>query len=123
VAEGFGIGYLQTGLIFGAIIGLIAFAYYFLRMGSILAFWLAYILTRPLGASIGDFFSQPAEYGGLGFGATVTSFIFIGCIAAVVLYMSVTHEGEEAAQAHESISEEDASGARPYRSAAWKSET
>ena len=84
-------------MIFGALIALIACAYFFLRMDGILAFWLAYVLTRPLGASIGDFFSQPAEYGGLGFGATVTSFLFIGCIAAVVVYMTITHEGDDPA--------------------------
>jgi uncharacterized membrane-anchored protein len=96
LAEGFGFGYVETGLIFAAVIGLIAVAYFVLRMNSILAFWLAYIFTRPLGASIGDLFSQPAEYGGLGFGTTVTSVIFLGCILAVVVYMTVTHEGVEA---------------------------
>jgi len=96
LAEGFGFGYVETGLIFAAVIGLIALAYSVLRMNSILAFWLAYIFTRPLGASIGDLFSQPIEYGGLGFGTTVTSVIFLGCILAVVVYMTVTHEGVEA---------------------------
>ena len=60
-----------------------------------LSFWLAYVLTRPLGASFGDLFSQPVEYGGLGFGTTVTTFIFIGCIAIVVVYMTIIHESEE----------------------------
>lgn len=64
VAESFGIGYLATGLLFGAIIATIAFAYYVLKLGGIAAFWLAYILTRPLGASFGDLLSQPGEYGG-----------------------------------------------------------
>jgi uncharacterized membrane-anchored protein len=96
LAEGFAFGYVETGLIFAAVIGLIAVAYFVLRMNSILAFWLAYIFTRPLGASIGDLFSQPAEYGGLGFGTTVTSLVFLGCILVVVVYMTVTHEGVEA---------------------------
>lgn len=96
-AEGLGLGYLQAGLMFGAIIGLIAITYYWRRMDAILAFWLAYILTRPLGASFGDFFSQPREYSGLGFGTTVTSFIFLGLIAAIVVYMTITHRGEEPA--------------------------
>ena len=87
-AEGLGLGYLETAVIFAAIIGVIAFAYFALNMNGILAFWLAYILTRPLGASIGDLFSQPLEYGGLGSGATVTSLIFLGSIIAVVVYMT-----------------------------------
>jgi uncharacterized membrane-anchored protein len=90
-AEGLGLGYLETAVIFAAIIGVIAFAYFALNMNGILAFWLAYILTRPLGASIGDLFSQPLEYGGLGFGATVTSFLFLGCIVAVVVYMTAAN--------------------------------
>ena len=90
-AEGLGLGYLETAVIFAAIIGVIAFAYFAPNMNGILAFWLAYILTRPLGASIGDLFSQPLEYGGLGFGATVTSFLFLGCIVAVVVYMTAAN--------------------------------
>jgi uncharacterized membrane-anchored protein len=94
-AEGLGLGYLQAGLIFGAIIGVIAIAYYFLKLDAILAFWLAYILTRPLGASFGDLFSQSTDHGGLGFGTTVTSFIFLAGIAGLVIYMTISHDGEE----------------------------
>lgn len=95
VAERFELGYLTTGLLFGAVIAVIAFAYYIFRMNSILAFWLAYIFTRPLGASFGDLLSQPVEYGGLGFGTIVTSALFLAAIIAIVIYMTATHEGEE----------------------------
>jgi uncharacterized membrane-anchored protein len=95
VAEGFGLGYLVTGLLFGAIIATIALAYYMGKLDGILAFWLAYILTRPLGASFGDLFSQPPEYGGLGFGTIVTSWIFLAGIAGLVIYMTLTAGGEE----------------------------
>lgn len=95
VAETFSMGYLTTGLLFGGVIALIALAYYTFRLNGILAFWLAYILTRPLGASFGDLLSQPLEYGGLGFGTTLTSLIFLGCIAALVLYMSLKRNAGE----------------------------
>jgi uncharacterized membrane-anchored protein len=62
-------------------------------MNGIVSFWLAYIFTRPLGASTGDLLSQPTEYGGLGFGTTTTSLAFLGCIAAIVLYMTLTGSG------------------------------
>lgn len=88
LAESFDLGYLTTGALFGAIIAVIAFAYYVLDLNSIAAFWLAYILTRPLGASFGDLLSQPIEYGGLGFGTVYTSMIFLGCIVAIVAYMT-----------------------------------
>ncbi len=59
-------------------------------MNAVLSFWLAYILTRPLGASIGDCLSQPKEDGGLGLGTTVTSFIFLTAILVLVIYLSAT---------------------------------
>jgi uncharacterized membrane-anchored protein len=95
VSEYFGLGYLITGIIFAAIVAAIAIAYYLFKIDGILAFWLAYILTRPVGASLGDLLSQPTEYGGLGLGTVVTSWIFLGTIAAIVLYMTLTSDGRE----------------------------
>lgn len=99
VAERFDMGYLTTGLIFGGIIAAIALAWFFLGLNGILAFWLAYILTRPFGASFGDLLSQPVEYGGMGFGTTVTSLTFLGCIVVIVLYMTLKNLIEEDEQA------------------------
>jgi uncharacterized membrane-anchored protein len=60
------------------------------RPAPVLAFWIIYVLTRPLGASIGDYLSQPASSGGLGLGATTTSLIFVAAIIGIVVYLSVT---------------------------------
>lgn len=95
VAERYELGYLTTGLLFCGIIAVFAFGYYVLKLNSILMFWLAYIFTRPLGASFGDLLSQPTDYGGLGFGTTVTSFLFLGAILVIVAYMTVTRDGDE----------------------------
>ncbi len=95
VAEQFGLGYFSTGVLFGMIIASLAFGYFVLGLDAILGFWLVYIFTRPLGASFGDLLSQPHDYGGLGLGTVITSAIFLSAIAAIVIYMSVTHEGEE----------------------------
>jgi len=95
VSEQFGLGYLVAGLLFAAVVIVIAMAYFAFRIDGVLAFWLAYILTRPVGASFGDLLSQPPEYGGLGLGTVVTSWIFLGTIAAIVLYMTLTSEGRE----------------------------
>jgi uncharacterized membrane-anchored protein len=94
VAEKFELGYLTTAIIFAVIIGAIAAAYYFLKLNAILAFWLAYILTRPMGASIGDLLSQPNEYGGLGLGTIVTSALFLAIIVLTVAYMSFAYQPE-----------------------------
>ncbi len=59
-----------------------------LKLNPVLSFWIIYIMTRPLGASIGDLLSQPSKYGGLGLGATTTSFLFLAGILAVVLYFT-----------------------------------
>lgn len=96
-AEGLALGYLQAGLGYLALIGVIATAYYLFKMNGILAFWLAYIFTRPMGASFGDLFSQPVESGGLGFGTVVTSLLFLTGIVAVIVYMQLSHEGDEVA--------------------------
>lgn len=95
VAEELDVGYLMTAVLFAVIIGAIALAHYVLKLNAVLAFWLAYILTRPLGASLGDLLSQPLEYGGLGLGTIVTSLIFLGIIAATVAYMSIANRGGE----------------------------
>ncbi|MEA2352064.1 MAG: hypothetical protein QOJ14_478 [Thermoleophilaceae bacterium] len=90
-AEKADLGYGVSIGIFGAVIAVIAFAHYVLKLNAVLAFWLAYILTRPLGASMGDELSQSShKYGGLGLGPTGTSYIFLGCILVLVLYLSRT---------------------------------
>lgn len=97
VAELFGLGYLATGVLFGMIIASLGAGYYFLGLNPIFGFWLAYIFTRPLGASFGDLLSQPGQYGGLGLGTVITSALFLAAIIAIVAYMSATKEGEEKA--------------------------
>ena len=89
MAQVLGLGYLVTGGIVAGVIAVVAVAW---RGGlnPILAFWFIYILTRPLGASIGDLLSQPTDQGGIGLGATLTSVVFLVAIAATVTYLSVT---------------------------------
>jgi uncharacterized membrane-anchored protein len=58
--------------------------------GPVLSFWLAYILTRPLGANIGDYLASPHSDGGLGLGTLGTSVLFLGTILAVVVYLTIT---------------------------------
>jgi uncharacterized membrane-anchored protein len=91
VAEQFSLGYGVSIAIFAAVIALITVAYYAFKLNAVLAFWLAYIMTRPLGASIGDFMSQHSKkYGGLGLGTTGTSYIFLACILGLVIFLSIT---------------------------------
>jgi uncharacterized membrane-anchored protein len=94
--EALGLGFRLGVVVFGALIALIATAYY-LGADPVLTFWLAYILTRPLGASLGDFLSQSRGYGGVGLGTVYTSIAFLTVIVALVIW--VTFEGDRAAKA------------------------
>jgi uncharacterized membrane-anchored protein len=88
--EQMGVGYWPTVALVAVVIALITAAHYFLKLNAVLAFWLAYILTRPLGASIGDGMSQARKDGGLGLGTTGTSVIFLVVILALVVFLAVT---------------------------------
>ena len=90
VAEKLAFGYLPSALMFGAVIAVVAVAHRRFGLNAVLAFWLAYILTRPLGASIGDELSQARADGGLGLGTTGTSALFLVTILALVTFLTRT---------------------------------
>lgn len=81
--EALGLGFGMGIIIFAGLIALIGASYY-VGVSPVLAFWLAYILTRPLGASLGDLLSQNRTDGGLGFGTIYTSLLFLAAIGALV---------------------------------------
>jgi uncharacterized membrane-anchored protein len=98
VAEKYSLGYGKSVALFAGLIALIALAFWKFKLNAIFAFWAAYVLTRPLGASIGDLFSQPRQIAadadagtgkGFGFGTTGTSAIFLGAIVVVVVLMTI----------------------------------
>ena len=91
MAESLGLGYFVTGVIVAAVIGSAAIAWR-LGLDPMLAFWIAYIMTRPMGASMGDFLSQSPANGGLALGATVTSLIFLLAILLIVIFLSITKQ-------------------------------
>lgn len=86
--EAIGLGFRVGVLAFGALIAVIAIAWRF-GLHSVLAFWLAYILTRPLGASLGDLLSQAPTYGGFGLGTVNTSLVFLAVIVSLVVFITV----------------------------------
>ena len=94
VAESFSLGYWKSALLFAGLIALVTAAWRYANLNAILAFWVAYILTRPLGASLGDYLSQPADSGGLALGSVVTSAIFLATILGVVVYLTKTRRDE-----------------------------
>ena len=114
-AEKFGLGYLTSIFIFAGLIAIVTITHFVVKRilaaehrhqsrNAVLAFWLAYIFTRPLGASIGDYLSQARADGGLGLGMTITSALFLIAILGLVVYLTLTREDEipsEVVQAEE----------------------
>jgi uncharacterized membrane-anchored protein len=104
-AERVNLGFLAAVGIFAGLIALVTAAHYGLKAylgtehknmasNAVLAFWLAYILTRPLGASIGDYLSQAPADGGIGLGTTTTSGLFLVAILGLVIYLTRTRRDE-----------------------------
>lgn len=101
IAERLNAGYLDSAILFAALIAVVTIAHYVSKAilgakhpqqssNAVLAFWLAYILTRPLGASIGDLLSQTPQNGGLGLGAITINVFFLVAIVSLVIYLTVT---------------------------------
>jgi uncharacterized membrane-anchored protein len=89
-AEKLELGFLPSAGIFAGAIAIVTIAHLRFKLNAILAFWIAYILTRPLGASIGDWLSQPVNETGLGLGTILTSLIFLATILTLVVYLAIT---------------------------------
>ena len=98
LAERYSLGYGKSVALFAGLIAVIGFAHWKFRLNAIVSFWAAYVLTRPLGASIGDLLAQPRQIAadadpgtgkGFGLGTTTTSLIFLVAILAVVVVMTL----------------------------------
>lgn len=90
MSEGLNLGYAASLLIFAGMIAIVAAAHFAFKLNAVASFWMAYVLTRPLGASLGDYLSQPRSNGGLGLGTIGTSAIFLLTILGLVIYLSKT---------------------------------
>jgi uncharacterized membrane-anchored protein len=95
VAERLAVGYALSAVMFGAVIAIITLAYYRFKLNAVLAFWLAYILTRPFGATMGDLLSQPVKVGGLGLGTVGTSGVFLGAIVILIAYLTMQQKQQQ----------------------------
>ena len=98
IGESLGLGYVKSALLFGGLIAAAFLAYRYMHLNAVVAFWAAYILTRPLGASLGDLLTQAPKDGGLGISTMVISGIFLASIVVLVFYLT-RHQDEEAPQA------------------------
>jgi uncharacterized membrane-anchored protein len=84
-----GLGYLASSILFGVVILIPALAWWRLGLNSVAAFWMAYVVTRPLGASVADYISRPVNTSGLGFGDGPTAFVFTVAVLLFVSYLAI----------------------------------
>jgi uncharacterized membrane-anchored protein len=84
MADTNGLGYEGGALVFTAGLAIIAAAYYFTHISHTLLFWAAFILTRPLGATLGDLLDKPHANGGFAFSRTYASLILVALMVALV---------------------------------------
>lgn len=84
------LGYLASGILFAILFLLPVAGYYFIRLNSIFAFWFAYVMTRPLGASFADWFGKSPSISGLGYGDGPVAAVLLVLIVMFVGYLSVT---------------------------------
>lgn len=89
VSEGLNLGYGTALVLFSGLIIAVTFAYFVLKINAVLAFWMAFILTRPLGASLGDYMTQSMPDGGLGLNAMNVNIVFLVLIVGLVTWLSV----------------------------------
>lgn len=82
-----GLGYVGAALVFGALLAVVAGLYFWTRVNRVLLFWAAFILTRPLGATVGDFLDKPVDHGGLAFSRPLASAVLAAVIVVLILVL------------------------------------
>jgi uncharacterized membrane-anchored protein len=85
MADDTGLGYIGSALIFGAALAIVAAAYFWTNFSRVLLFWAAFILTRPLGATVGDFLDKPLDHGGLNLSRPIASLVIGLIMVALIL--------------------------------------
>jgi uncharacterized membrane-anchored protein len=93
-ADDLGLGFEKGALVFAGLIALVALLYFFTRIDRAVLFWAAYVLTRPLGATLGDTLTKPGAEGGLNLGRITCSLVIAGAMVIVVAVTSQRKPGE-----------------------------
>src|SRR5207237_2814102 len=89
LADDSGLGFGGSALLITGVLLLIVLAYYFTNVSHVILFWIAFVLTRPFGATFGDLLTKPKEHGGLAYGTEGSSLILFGLLIVLIIYESV----------------------------------
>jgi len=95
LADDSGLGFLGGAVLIAGLIGLVVLANYFTRLNRVMLFWIAFVLTRPFGATFGDFLTKPIQKGGLDYGTVGSSVILASLLAIFVIYTTLTEKRAE----------------------------
>jgi uncharacterized membrane-anchored protein len=94
LADDSGLGFFGGAVLIGGLIGLVILAVYLTRINRVMLFWIAFVLTRPFGATFGDFLTKPIKAGGLDFGTAGSSLILVSFLITVVICTSIREKRE-----------------------------
>ena len=89
LADDSGLGFAGGAILIGGLLALVVLVKYFTKISTVLLFWVAFVLTRPFGATFGDLLTKSAERGGLGFGTGGSSLILFAILASLMIYSSI----------------------------------
>ena len=89
LADDSGLGFGGGALLIGGALALVVLAHYVTRLSPVLLFWVAFVLTRPFGATFGDLLTKPVAHNGLGFGTQGSSLILLGLLVGLVIYTTL----------------------------------
>jgi uncharacterized membrane-anchored protein len=95
LADSSGLGFTGGALLIAGVMALIVLAYVRTQVSRTLLFWMAFILTRPLGATVGDLLTKPPAQGGLGFGTVGSSLILASVLVALIVLTSRNGRGRQ----------------------------
>ena len=104
LADSSGLGFLGGAILIGALIGLVVLAYFFTRISHVVLFWIAFVLTRPFGATFGDVLTKPLDRGGLNLGTIGSSAVLAAILVVLIIYTTMKHN--QVATEPEGVNEE-----------------
>ncbi len=89
LADDSGLGFGGSALLTTSVLAIVVLAYYFTKISRIILFWIAFVLTRPFGATFGDLLTKPKNHGGMDYGTMGSSAILLGLLVLLVIYETV----------------------------------
>jgi uncharacterized membrane-anchored protein len=100
LADDSGLGFGGSAALISGVLVLIILAYYFSRISRVVLFWIAFVLTRPFGATFGDLLTKSTKDGGLGYGTTIATVLLLVLLVALVAYETIKVKKEQQATFH-----------------------